>query len=349
MATTRIGLVGYGFGGKVFHAPLIAAAEGCSLAGVVTSSPERKEQVAADHPGVASYDSLAEMIEAGVDAVAVSTPARTHIPLVMESIGAGVPVVSDKPFALDAIEARGAVEAAEAAGVLLSVYQNRRWDSDFLTLRSLIEAGSLGDVVAFESRFERFSPPDKPVGAAGAGLLLDFGSHLIDQAVQLFGPAVSVYAELRTRNGAPVPPGLDAAFEDDWFVALTHSGGVRSHIAGNWWQPAPGPRFRVVGTDGAYVVRELMDGQEAALKSGLRPDDGTWGTEPESAWGTLERGADVTVVPTLRGRWDSFYPAFGAAVRGEGPVPVDPWDAVNNLLVLDAARRGAADRRVVEL
>ena len=267
----------------------------------------------------------------------------------LEAVAAGVPVVSDKPFALDAAEATGAVRAAEAAGVLLSVYQNRRWDSDYLTLRSLVDAGSLGDVVRFESRFERFSPPGTPGGAAGAGLLLDFGSHLVDQAVQLFGPVASVYAELRTRAGAPVPPGLDAPLEDDWFVALTHTGGVTSHLAGNWWQPAPGPRFRVVGTQGAYVVRELMDGQEAALKNGFRPVDDTWGTEPEPAWGTLERGSDVTVVETLRGRWDSFYPAFGAAVRGEGPVPVDPWDAVTALVVLDAARRSAAEGRVVPL
>ena len=147
-------------------------------------------------------------------------------------------------------------------------------------------------MVRFESRFERFSPPDKPVGAAGGGLLLDFGSHLVDQARLLFGPVATVYAEVGTRPGAPSPDPGQEPLEDTVFVALRHENGVSSHIGGSWWAPAPGPRFRVVGTEAAYVVRALMDGQEAALKAGRSPaEDGQdWGAEPESPWGTLERG-----------------------------------------------------------
>jgi predicted dehydrogenase len=144
MTATRIGLAGYGFGGRIFHAPLIAAAGGAELAGVITRSPERRAEVAADHPGVPVFDALADLREAGADAVAISTPAETHIPLLFEAVSLGLAVVCDKPFALDAAQAREAVEAAEAAGVVLSVYQNRRWDSDFLTVRRLLDEGALG-------------------------------------------------------------------------------------------------------------------------------------------------------------------------------------------------------------
>src|SRR4051812_5640866 len=196
MTTTRIGLVGYGFGGRVFHAPLLAAAAGVELAGVVTRSPERRAELENDHPGTPAFDSLADLAAAGADAVAISTPAATHIPLVLEAIELRLAVVSDKPFALDGAQARAAVEAAEAAGVVLSVYQNRRWDSDVLTVRRLLERGELGEVTLFESSFERFSG-DVPVPASGGGMLRDFGSHLVDQVLLLFGPVASVYGELR--------------------------------------------------------------------------------------------------------------------------------------------------------
>ncbi|MFI7586404.1 Gfo/Idh/MocA family oxidoreductase [Spongisporangium articulatum] len=344
-----MGLVGFGSGGRLFHAPLIDGADGCELAGVVTSSPERQAEVR--ELGVPAFETLADLLESGaVDAVTISTPAATHVSLVQQAIAAGVPVVSDKPFALDRTSAREAVEAAEAAGVLLSVYQNRRWDSDFRTLQSLVDAGRLGEVLRFESRFERLSAPDKPVGLAGGGLLLDFGAHLVDQALVLLGPAVTVYAEVSTRTDAPQPRAGRHPLEDDWFIALEHESGARSHLAGSWWHPAPGPRFRVVGTQAAYVVRELMDGQESALKAGFSPVDVPgWLEEPEMAWGRLQYGGAVEIVPSERGRWDLFYELWGAAVRGQGPVPVDPWDAVRALEVIDAARLSAAQGRVVRL
>jgi predicted dehydrogenase len=334
---TRIGLAGYGFGGRIFHAPLIAAAPGVALAGVVTRSPERRAELARDHPGTPAFDSLADLAAAGAQAVAISTPADTHVPLVREAVALGLAVVCDKPFALDAAAADSAVEAAERAGVPLSVYQNRRWDSDFLTVRRLLEAGELGDVTLFESAFERYAAGE-PVPAAGAGILLDFGSHLVDQALTLFGPVARVHGEL----GGP------GELEERFFAALEHAGGMTSHLSGDWVQGAPAPRFRVRGTRGAYVVRG-MDGQEPALIAGARPDGDAWGTEPPERWGRLQRGDTSEPVPSERGRWDTFYPAFAAAVRGEGPVPVDPRDAVAALKVIDAIRKSAAQRCAVEL
>jgi predicted dehydrogenase len=335
MTMTRIGLAGYGFGGRIFHAPLIASAAGAELAGVVTRSPERRAELAGDHPGVPAFDSLADLAAAGADAVAISTPADTHIPLVLEAIELGLAVVCDKPFALDAAQAREAVEAAEKAGIVLSVYQNRRWDSDLLTVRRLLDEGTLGDVTLFDSTFERYSLD--PVPASGAGILRDFGSHLVDQALLLWGPVASVYGEV-------------GADDERFFAVLSHAGGMTTHLSGDWVQGSPAPRFRVRGSKGAYVVYG-MDIQEPALIAGRTPaaEGDAWGTEPEERWGRLERGDESEPVRSERGRWDTYYPAFAAAVRGEGPVPVDPRDAIASLTVIDAIRQSAKEGRSIEL
>jgi predicted dehydrogenase len=340
-AAVRIGLVGYGFGGRYFHAPLIAGGTGSVLAGVVTRSPERRAEVAHDHPRVAVFDTVDDLVAAGVDAVTECTPAATHTALTEDVLRRGVPVVCDKPFALDAEAARHTVELAEREGVLLSPYQNRRWDSDLLTIRQLLDSGRLGEVRRLESAFERWSPQPEPP-AAGGGLLRDFGSHLVDQALFLFGPVDHVYAETHE-----VSPGSEDAF----LVLLHHTGGMRSELSGDWRQSAPRPRFRLSGSAGTFVVSSGMDGQEAALVSGMTPAraGADWGREPEAAWGTLHLGDEHEVIPSERGRWDQFYEQFAAAVRGTGPVPVDPWDAVATATVLDAARRSAAAGSSVEV
>jgi len=335
----RLGLVGYGSGGRIFHAPLIASAPGVEFVGVVTRSAERRAQLEKDHPDITAFDSLAEMAAAGVQGVTITTPAITHSELAREAIGLGLAVVVDKPFALDAEAAREVTKLAEEAGVLLTVYQNRRWDSDLLTVRRLIGEGALGDVRRLESRFERWDPTREPPNAGG-GTLLDFGSHLVDQALLLFGPATRVYAEMQGTG----------ELEYEFFLALHHASGVESHLGGSWRQAAPGPRYRVTGTTGTYVV-DGIDGQEAALKSGKTPAGlgDRWGTEPEHAWGRLYRGATGAPVRSERGRWDTYYPAFAAAIRGEAPVPVDPWDAVRSMDTLDAARISATTGETVDL
>ncbi|MGY1769726.1 Gfo/Idh/MocA family protein [Blastococcus sp. SYSU D00813] len=341
MHPVRFGLVGYGFGGRWFHAPLLASAPEVDFLGVVTTSPERQALVAADHPGLATFGSLEELAAAGAEAVAISTPADTHSALTDRALELGLAVVCDKPFALDAAAARRSVDLAAARGLPLAPYQNRRWDSDFRTARALVADGRLGRVTRFESRFERFAPEPGPP-AAGGGTLRDFHSHLVDQALVLLGPATAVYAEWRVR---------DSGLDDDVFIALTHADGARSHLWGSWSQGAPGDRFRVSGTEGAYVVGGPMDGQEAALLAGRTPatDGERWGVEPPERYGRLRRGDDGETVPTERGRWDVFYPAFAAAVRGEGPVPVDPRDAVATATVLDAARVSGTTGEVVRL
>jgi predicted dehydrogenase len=222
----------------------------------------------------------------------------------------------------------------------LSPYQNRRWDSEFRTVRRLVGEGALGTVTRFESRFERFAPQVGPP-VAGGGTLLDFGSHLVDQALVLLGPVLAVYAEFRVRES-----GLD----DDVFLALTHRGGARSHLWGSWSQAAPGPRYRVTGTEGSCVIVD-NDTQEEALVAGRTPATlgGGWGSEPPTFRARLHRGTEDEPLQVERGRWDTFYPAFADAVRSSGQVPVDPFDAVATATVLDAARTSATTGAVIEI
>lgn len=340
MTPVRFGLVGYGFGGRWFHAPFIAASSACSLTAVMTSSPDRRALVESDHPGTPTVESLEALVDLGVNAVAISTPADTHSALTDSALEKGLAVVCDKPFALDPEAARRSVELAEQLGLALSPFQNRRWDSDFLTVRRLLDNGTLGTIVQFESRFERYAPQNGP-GQSGAGTLLDFGSHLVDQALHLLGPVTQVFAHWRTRQN-----GLD----DDVFVALVHASGARSHLSGSWQQFAPGPRFRVTGTEATVVLTD-GDTQEVALIGGGSPsaaNDTTWGVETHSR-GHLYTASGVSDVVTERGRWDTYYPAFAAAVRGDGAVPVAARDAIASALVLGAAKRSATTGTVVTL
>ena len=328
MDPVKIGLVGYGFGGRYFHAPLIAASPECEFIGIVTTSAERRALVGAEHPEVDVFDSLASMAAAGAEAVSISTPADTHSDLTDEAIELGLSVVCDKPFSLDPAASRRSVELASGRGVTLSPYQNRRWDSDFLTVRARIDDGTLGEVHRFESRFERYAPSSGP-GRSGGGTLLDFGAHLVDQALTLLGPVQSVHAESRTR---------DSGLDDDVFVALRHDNGAVSHLWGSWSQHAPGPRFRVTGSAASLVVT-TADTQEDVLVTGVRPSPGIpWGVEKESDLDRLFTPSGARPVSLVPGAWDTYYPAFARAVRGEGPPPVEAADAVATADVLEAAR-----------
>jgi predicted dehydrogenase len=336
----RIGLVGYGKGGRFFHAPLISSLPGATFVGVVTRSVERRQQLASEHPQAQAFDSLAQLVAAGVDAVVVSTPLEARPALVLEAIEHGVAVVSDKPFALDAAQAEAMVLAAERRDVPLSVYQNRRWDSDFLTVRKLLGSGALGQVIRFESSVERYSPTS--VGkSSGGGFLRDLGSHLVDQALQLFGPVLRVYAELDYRQP-------DQAYDNGFFMSLAHANGVVSHLRGSCLQDAPRPRFRVSGSEGCYTV-EGLDGQEAQALAGLSPATAgeRWGAEEHRRWGWFEHGAERERVASERGCWLAFYQRLQAALQGDGPLPVAARDALATTRILDAARQSAEQGNVV--
>jgi scyllo-inositol 2-dehydrogenase (NADP+) len=344
----RVAIVGYGLSGRFFHAPLIAATEGLAVATVVTSNADRQAVVTTEHPAARVVTSADELWAGPAhDLVVVATPPDAHAELAMRAIERGIPVVVDKPIAPNAGEAEALVERAERAGSLLTVFQNRRWDSDHLTLKRLIDDDRLGAVIRYESRFERWRPaPDASAWreadgpAAGGGQLLDLGSHLVDQALQLFGPATHIYAEVDARRGSPG--------DDDAFIALRLSG-VISHLRISAVTAAPGPRLRVLGTKSSYVI-EHLDSQEDRLRAGQRPDTvPDWGVEPASHWGRLVTGEDSTPVASEPGDWPRFYSQLAGAIPGDGSIPVDPRDAIEALRVLDAARRSAAERIVIEL
>jgi predicted dehydrogenase len=351
MAELRGAVIGYGLAGSVFHAPLISATPGLRVSTVVTGNLERQAAASRAYPDSVVASSADEVFghAAAHDFVVVAAPNDVHVPLAHQALDAGLPVIVDKPLAPTAEEARSLVEHAEDLGVPITAYLNRRWDSDQLTLRRLLEDDRLGKILRYESRFERWrpalsdarpwretAPPD-----AGGGILLDLGSHLVDQAVVLFGKVRRVYAELANRRGG----GAD----DDAFLALEHDSGLHSHLWASLLAASAGPRLRVLGDRAAFVVADV-DGQEEALVSGARPgDDSAWGEEPRRKWGHLISGEGSEPIPSERGNWPRFYSELERSLREGSPLPVDPWNAVAGLEILDAARRSAAAGKVVSL
>lgn len=341
-----VALVGYGLAGRVFHAPLIEATPDLCLVSVVTSDPARAAQVRTDLPHADVLGSVADIWHDAddYDLVVVATANAAHEPVARAALDHGLHVLVDKPLARDEATARALVEHARHQHRQLHVFQNRRWDSDFRTLRAMCEDGVLGHVHRLESRFERWRP--EPTGQwressdpdQMGGLLYDLGAHLVDQALQLLGPVTAVYAELASIRRA------DAA-DDDVFVALTHRRGAVSHLWASALSAHRGPRFRVLGSLGAYVV-DGLDSQEERLRRGLRPDEG-WGEEPAERWGRHLPSGEV--VPSLPGQWPAFYRDLAASLRGTGPPPVDVESVLDAIRVLDAARESARRGQVVHL
>ncbi len=339
----RIGLVGYGAGGRWFHAPYIDAAEGLELVGVVTRSPERTAELHAERPGVAVYASLADLLDAGVDAVTITTPPETRRDLVLQAIAAGVHVVADKPFAPTAAVAAELDAAARAAGVRLSVYHQRRRDADIQTLKQVLDGGELGEVWRFHSTFDLDEPGSLDAGPHG-GLLRDLGSHLVDQALWLFGPAVRVAAHV---DWVDLPAGrTDAGF----VLTVEHRSGTTSFLAASKLNRVVQRVLQVYGAGGSYLATG-SDVQTGAIKAGLRPlDDPTrWGFEPAEHWGQLNTAAGSRQVPSAQGNHAEYYTAFARAVASGTEVPVPVAEAVAVLQVLDAARVSALEHRVVTL
>jgi predicted dehydrogenase len=340
----KIGLVGYGTGGRHFHAPFIAAAEGVELAGVVARAPATIAKVEADFPGVRVYPSLSTMIAAGgIDAVTVTTPPETRRELVLEAIAAGLHVIADKPFAPSADAARELDAAAKARGVVLGVFHNRRFDADVQTLRRVISDGRLGRIWRIHSRMDFDDPATLEAGPTG-GLLRDLGSHLVDQVLWLLGPAVSVDAQL---DMVELPAGpTDAGFT----IAIRHASGAHSHLSASKLNRLTAKDYLVYGEAGSYVSTGT-DVQAQAIFAGLRPidDPAGWGYEREERWGTLRTAAGEERIPSEQGRYHDYYQGFARAVRDGAPPPATAEEAIRTLMVLDAARRSALESRSVEI
>lgn len=342
----NVALVGYGLAGRVFHAPLVATTPGLRLHSIVSS---RTAEIAADHPQARPCAGVAEVLDdPAIDLVVVATPNDSHAPISRAALQAGKHVVVDKPFALHLDEARGLVEEARARGLVLSVFHNRRWDADFLTLRSLLDAGALGEVAELHSHFDRFRPlvPDRWRDRAGpgGGLWYDLGPHLADQALQLFGPPLAVTADLGIqRNGASTVDYFHVQLRYPRLRVLLHAGSL---------VPGHGLRFAAHGSGGSWIKHGL-DPQEDALRSGLRPGSGDgWGQDPRP--GVLLRvGDDGSVAedasaPALRGDWPAYYAGVRDAIVRGGLPPVTGDSALLVMALIDAAQRSDAERREVD-
>ncbi|MFI7483912.1 Gfo/Idh/MocA family protein [Kocuria sp. M1R5S2] len=326
--TLTAGLVGYGMAGREFHAPLLRES-GARVTDVVTADAGRTARAAEDWPGVRVHRDLPGLLAGSrPDVLVVASPTGRHVEHAIAGLEAGIPVVVDKPLALDHEGASTVVRRAESTGTPLTVFHNRRWDREQLTLHRILADGVLGTVHRFERRWERWRPVPKSrwrenaVGEGG-GLLLDLGPHLVDSALELFGPVVTVRAELRS---------LTTPAEDDVFLALEHASGTISHLWAGSLVGAPGPRTRVLGSAGAFLVPGHDDA--AGPFDALAPGDGMTGL--------LVHGTETTAVPTAPGEPADFYRAVARWLLEDGEVPVDPWDAVDTAAVLDAARRSAA-------
>ena len=331
-----VALAAFGSAARVFHLPLLRSTQGLELRTIVTS---RADEARAALPGIAVVPDLAEACaDPGIDLVVIPTPNDTHAPLAAQALAAGKHVVVDKPFTLSVAEAKSLQDLAAARGSVLSVFQNRRWDADFLALRQVLQSGAVGEPVLFESRMDRFRPevPDRWRDRAGpgSGLWYDLGPHLVDQALQLFGPPRGIFLDLAAQR--------DGASTDDRFHALLRYDRLRVTLHATTLAAAETPRFALHGTKGSWI-KHGTDLQETSLKAGTLPGTTGWGHDPLP--GTLTSAGGSKPVPGPPGDYGAYYRAIRDAIRGTGPNPVPPAEALAVMTVLERGRDSHEQRR----
>lgn len=341
MDQVSVGIIGFGLAGSVFHAPLIRAVPALSLKCVSTSRTAQAEA-----SGLAVADSPDALIaDPGINLVVIASPNRTHHPLAMAALEAGKHVVIDKPMALSTGEADEMIARARRRRRVLTAFHNRRWDGDFLTVRELVDRGSLGEILLFEAHWDRFRPAIKQgwreTAEPGAGLLADLGPHMIDQALLLFGAPEAVTADIAVQRAG--------ATADDYFDLTLLYRSRRVRLAASTLAAAPRPRFALHGTRGSFVKGGL-DVQEPQLKAGMVPAEPGFGVEPSRQHGVLTEGdGRATPVETRAGRYPGFYETVAAAILDDAPVPVAPEDARAGLAIIEAARQSAREGRRIPL
>lgn len=334
-----VGLVGFGKVAEVFHAPLISSEPALRLTHVVERHEQRSREL---YPDVCLIRSAQELMNTEVNLVVILTPNATHYELARLALSQGKHVVLDKPMTLDSAQADELIALAQERGLLLSVFHNRRWDGDFLTLRQLLGEGRLGELLEIESRFDRCRPRLKggwrEEAGAGSGLLYDLGSHLIDQALVLLGNPRAVLADLRRQRGGPAV---------DSFQVLLDYPTCRVNLFSGCFSFEPNLRFRVRGRQGSWVKKHL-DPQEAALQGGILPGPG-WGEEPIEHWGVLTSEADgPRSYPSVAGDYPRFYREIALALSGQAPPPVLASQARATIRAIELCLQSAQERRWVE-
>ncbi|NMO94473.1 oxidoreductase [Paenibacillus lemnae] len=332
--TIQTGIIGFGLSGSTFHAPLLSSIPDYAIRAVVSSNPEKVHK---DLPGAAVYQEVDELLtDQDIDVVVVASPNATHYDYARKAMEAGKHVVVEKPFTVTASEAEDLIQLAKDKGVLLTVYQNRRWDNDFLTVRNLLETGALGKLSLYQAHFNRYRPVVKKrwkeQEGPGAGQLYDLGSHLIDQALLLFGKPQTLWADLRAeRPGSQVIDYFHLVLGYEFHRVILHSGSLVRHA---------GPKFELHGDKGSFL-KYGQDPQESQLKQGLRPGDSGWGEDQPDQYGELATEFSGLAVQgeidTLPGRYQAFYQGLADAILEGSPVPVQPEDARDTIRIIEYA------------
>lgn len=334
----NVGLVGFGFAGKVFHAPVLRAAPGLRLTTIV----RRHGPPDPPYADVDVVPSVDELLTRAIDLVVIATPNTSHHPIAKQCLLAGRHVVVDKPFTTTVAEAEELVQLGKEQRRVLSTYQNRRYTGDFVTLRNLLSEGVLGRVTSFEAHFDRFRPELRPDAwreqpHPGSGVWFDLGPHLLDQALLLFGPPHAVAADIRNeRHGAAT---------DDAFDVTLYYPQMRALLRASMLAVAPGPSFVVHGTNGSFVKLGL-DPQEEALKSGRTPAEANWDREPPELYGTLTTPQGTRTIPTTPSSFTQYYENVRDAILGTAPLAVTPEHVLNIMRALELAV-ASSERRCV--
>jgi len=333
----QVGLIGYGLAGSVFHAPLLQHTPGLALHSIVSS---QRDALMRRFTDVHIHDTPEAMLaDPSLDAVVIATPNAQHAPLAIAALRAGKHVLVDKPFALSLSEAEAVISAAREADRVVTVFQNRRFDADFLTLQKLIAEGTLGEIAECHSHFDRYRPQVRDrwreSDAPGAGLWMDLGPHLLDQMLVLFGWPQAMTADIAAQR--------DGARSDDYFHAVLHYPRMRAIVHAGSLVSASAPRFAVHGSAGSYL-KEGLDVQEAQLRAGVAPGAPGYGLDPlhgvvvrQDAEGRVSRSS----VDNLDGDYRRLYAAFASAVRGEGNATVSTTQALQVMRLLEAGVRSS--------
>ncbi|REK54488.1 MAG: oxidoreductase [Thermobacillus sp.] len=346
--TLNVGLIGYGFAGKTFHAPVITCVPGLKLAKVVERRTDRAKQ---DYPQVEIVRDVNGLYaDPQLDIVVVTTPSTDHFTFARDALLAGKHVIVEKPFTVTSAEADELIALAKARGLVLSVFHNRRWDGDFQTVREIVRGGKLGRIVSAEFRWDRYNPYPAPgrwrdSAAPGAGVWYDLGVHFLDQALQLFGTPKTIRADIRTQREG-------VAADDAFDVTLGYENGLSVRLYSSLIVRTPGPRYRLNGTNGSFV-KYGEDPQENALKAGGKPSDPGWGRDPEANWGTLDIMQDglrfTGKVETLPGAYQNYFANVRDAVNGAGELAVKPEEARAAIRLIELGLQSSREGRTIEV
>jgi scyllo-inositol 2-dehydrogenase (NADP+) len=339
----EVGLVGFGLGGRAFHAPIIHAVRGLRLAAIVQRSGRSAQEI---YPDVKIVRDLQELLEIKtIQLVAIATPNDTHFPFAKHCLEDGRHVVVDKPFTNTTAEARELIALAKRKNRVLTVYQDRRFDGDFRTVQTMLREGALGKIVRFESSFDRCRPEIrknswKEQAGAGSGVFMDLAPHLVDQTLQLFGVPEAILADIRMeREGA--------AADDAFDLMFYYQNGMRAMLGESMLAPDPRPHYRIQGRNGVYV-KHALDPQEALLRAGHAVGGDEWGVEQEKDWGTITRWdggmLNTQKMPTLRGDYRDFYGQVRDAILGKAEPPVSPEQALQLMYALELCKESSRTR-----